>query len=71
MGGNKRSPSTYQQHKEYKEDIGDKVYRPQDPVGVVDSIVVKVTQDDPKLGKAEPQKRSEVGWLIGHSRNYR
>lgn len=43
----------YQEHKEDEEDIGDKVGRPHDAVGIVYSIVVKVPKDDPELSETE------------------
>lgn len=43
----------YQEHKEDEEDIGDKVGRSQDAVGIVYSIVVKVPKDDPELSETE------------------
>lgn len=45
----------HQEHEEDKEDIGDKVGRSQDAVGIVDSIVVKVPKDDPELSETERQ----------------
>ena len=43
----------HQEHEEDEEDVGDKVNRSQDAVGVVNSIVVKVPKDDPELSEAE------------------
>lgn len=46
---------SYQKHKEDEEDIGDEVDRAQDAVGIVNSIVVKVPKDDPKLSETDRQ----------------
>ena len=43
----------HQEHKEDKEDIGDKVGWSQDAVGIVDSIVVKIPKDDLELSETE------------------
>lgn len=43
----------HQEHEEDKEDIGDKVGRSQDAVGIVNSVVVKVPKDDPELSETE------------------
>lgn len=43
----------HQKHEEDEKDIGDKVGRSKDAVGIIDSIVVKVPKDDPELSETE------------------
>lgn len=47
---------TYQQNKENKEHISDKVDRPKDSVSAVDGIKIKVSKNNSELCEA-------VGWI--------
>lgn len=43
---------TYQQNKENKEHVSDKVDRPKNPVSAVDGVIVKVSKNNPELCEA-------------------
>lgn len=50
----------HQEHEEDEEDIGDKVHRAQDSVGIVDGIVVKIPKDYPELSETE---KPDLGFM--------
>ena len=52
--------NTYQQNKENKEHIGDKVDWPKNSVGTVDCIIIKVSENNPELCEAAGGKRKEI-----------
>lgn len=48
---------TYQQNKEHKEYIGDKVDRPEDSVCSVNGIIIKVSENNSELCEAAGRKK--------------
>lgn len=50
----------YQQYKEHKEDEGDEVNGPQDPVGLLDPSEVEVSEDNPKLRKSSMGRKTTI-----------
>lgn len=51
---------TYQQNKENKEHIGDKVYWPENSVSTVDGIIIKVSKNNPELCEAAERKKESI-----------
>lgn len=51
---------TYQQNKEHKEYIGDKVDWPEDSVCSVNGIIIKVSENNPELCEAAGRKRRDI-----------
>lgn len=52
------SDTTYQQNKKNKEHVSDEVDGPEDSVRVVDGVKIKVSEDDPELGKTQGTKQT-------------